>query len=120
MLKNLPAKQEMWGQSLGQEDPLEEEMATHPSILAGRIPWTEQPGRLQFTGSQRHDCSDLARTHMFIRKRAGRLQRINNHIIEHIFKTNETWSLFSRNLPLINLLMKCSIYSIISIMRPCV
>ena len=57
MLKNLPAKQEMWGQSLGQEDPLEEEMATHLSILAGRIPWTEEPGRLQSIGSQRagHD-----------------------------------------------------------------
>ena len=39
--------------SLGQEDPLEEEMATHSSILARRIPWTEEPDRLQFTGSQR-------------------------------------------------------------------
>ena len=39
--------QETWVQSLGQEDPLEEEMATHPSILAWRIPWTEEPDRLQ-------------------------------------------------------------------------
>ena len=39
--------QEIWVQSLGQEDPLEEEMATHSSILAWRIPWTEEPGRLQ-------------------------------------------------------------------------
>ena len=52
MVKNLSAIQEMWVQSLGWEDPLEKEMATHSSILAWRIPWTEEPGRLQFTGSQ--------------------------------------------------------------------
>ena len=46
MVKNLPAMQETRFQSLGQEDPLEEGMATHPSILAWRIPWTEEPGRL--------------------------------------------------------------------------
>ena len=45
--------QEMWVQSLGQEDPLEEGMATHLSILAWRIPWTEGPGRLRFIGLQR-------------------------------------------------------------------
>ena len=45
--------QETWVQSLGLEDPLEEEMATHSSILAWRIPWTEEPGRLQYLGSQR-------------------------------------------------------------------
>ena len=45
--------QEMWVQSLGQEDPLEKEMATHSSILAWRIPWTEEPGGLLFMGSQR-------------------------------------------------------------------
>ena len=45
--------QEMWVQSLGWEDPLEKEMATHSSILAWIIPWTEEPGRLQSTGSQR-------------------------------------------------------------------
>ena len=45
--------QETWVQSLGQEDPLEEEMATHSSILAWRILWTEEPGRLQSTGAQR-------------------------------------------------------------------
>ena len=52
MVKNLPAMQEMWVQSLGQEDPLEEGMATHSSILAWEIPWTEEPGRLQSTGWQ--------------------------------------------------------------------
>ena len=56
-LKHLPAMWETWVQPLHQEDPLEKEMATGSSILAWRIPWTEEPGRLQFTGSQRvgHD-----------------------------------------------------------------
>ena len=52
-VKNLPAMRETWVRSLGQEDPLEEGMATHSSILAWRIPWTEDPGRLQSMGSQR-------------------------------------------------------------------
>ena len=51
--KNLPAVQEMWVQSLGEEDHLEEEMATHSSIRAWDIPWTEGPARLQTNGSQR-------------------------------------------------------------------
>ena len=57
MVKRLPAMQETWVQSLGQEDPLEEEIATHSSVFAWRIPWTEEPGRLQSMGSQRvgHD-----------------------------------------------------------------
>ena len=45
-------RQEMWVQSLSREDPLEDGMATHFSILAWRIPWTEEPGRLESTGSQ--------------------------------------------------------------------
>ena len=53
MVKNLPAMQENLVQSLGQADPLEKEMATHSSILTWRIPWTEEPGKLQFMGSQR-------------------------------------------------------------------
>ena len=57
LVKNLPAMQETRVQFLGQEDPLEKEMATHSSILAWKIPWTEEPGRLQSTGLQRvgHD-----------------------------------------------------------------
>ena len=60
MVKNLPAVQETWEtwvRSLSPEDPLEEEMATHSSILARKVPWTEKPGGLQSTGSQRvgHD-----------------------------------------------------------------
>ena len=56
-LKRLPPMWEIGVRSLGQEDPLEKEMATHSSILAWRIPWSEEPGRLQSTGSQRvrHD-----------------------------------------------------------------
>ena len=52
MVKNLPVMQETWAQSLGWENPLEKGMATHSSILAWRISWTEEPGGLQSTGSQ--------------------------------------------------------------------
>ena len=52
LVKNPPAIQETWVWSLGWEDPLEKEMATHSTILAWEIPWTEEPGRLQSTGSQ--------------------------------------------------------------------
>ena len=52
MVKNLPAGWETWVLSLGQEDPLGEGLATHFSILAWRIPWTEEPGGLQFMGWQ--------------------------------------------------------------------
>ena len=57
MVKNLPAILKTWVRSLGREDPLEKEMATHSSTLAWRIPWTEEPGGLQSMGSQRvgHD-----------------------------------------------------------------
>ena len=56
-VKHLPAMQETWVQSLGREDYLEKEMATHSDIIAWRTPWMEEPGRLQSTGSQRirHD-----------------------------------------------------------------
>ena len=71
MVKNLPAMQELqetWVPSLGWEDPLEEGMATHSSILAWRIPWREEPGRLQSIGSQTvtHDSSNLASRHASI------------------------------------------------------
>ena len=52
MVKSLPAIQEIWVHSLGQENPLEKGMATHSSILAWRISWTEEPGEIQFMGSQ--------------------------------------------------------------------
>ena len=52
-VKKLPAMPETWVQSLGQEDPLEEEMATDSSFLAWEVPWTEEAGGLQSVGSQR-------------------------------------------------------------------
>ena len=57
LIENLVPMQETWVQSLGQEDPQEKEMATHSSTLAWKIPWTEEPGRLQSMGSLRvrHD-----------------------------------------------------------------
>ena len=63
MVKHLLIMWETWVQSLGQEDPLEKEMTTHSSILAWKIPWTEEPGGLPSLRSHRvgHDWSDLAR-----------------------------------------------------------
>ena len=58
MVKNLPTMQETRVQSLGWEDPLEKGMATHFSILAWKIPWTEEPGRLHFMGVAELDMTD--------------------------------------------------------------
>ena len=68
LVKGLPAIWETWVQSLGREDPLEKEMATHSSILACRIPWREEPGGLQSTGSQRvgHNRGTNTHTCMYI------------------------------------------------------
>ena len=65
-LKRLPAMRETWVGSLSQEDPLEKEMATHSSTLAWTIPWTEEPGGLQSTGSQRvgHNTPTLSNSHV--------------------------------------------------------
>ena len=68
VVKNPPVMQETqetWVQSLGWEDPLEEEMETHSSILAGKIPWKEEPGGLSMVHgiSKRHDWIDWARMH---------------------------------------------------------
>ena len=57
-VKNLPAMQEIRVRSLGREDPLEEGMAAHSSMLAWRIPWTKESGRLQSKGSQRVDMTE--------------------------------------------------------------
>ena len=65
MVKNLPAVQETQVRSLGREDPLEKDMATNSSILAWRIPWTEEPGGLQSTGSQRVGCDTMTNTSQF-------------------------------------------------------
>ena len=68
MVKNLPAMQEIQVQFLGQEDALEMGMAAHSSILAWRIPWTEEPGGLKSMWSQRdrHNLNNLARTHTYL------------------------------------------------------
>ena len=58
MVKNLPAMWETWVRSLGREDPLERGMATHYSILAWRIPWTEEPGGLQSMGLKELDTAE--------------------------------------------------------------
>ena len=62
MVKNLPAMQEMWVQSLGREDPLEEEMASHSNIFAWKIPWTEEPGGQQSKGSKESNTTENACT----------------------------------------------------------
>ena len=59
MVKCLPSMWETWIQSLGQEDPLEQEMVTHSSTLAWKVPWMEEPGRLQSIGSQRESEEEL-------------------------------------------------------------
>ena len=63
MVRNPPAVQETWARFLGGEDPLEEGMATHSGILAWRIPRTEEPGRLQSTGSQESDMTEHSIDH---------------------------------------------------------
>ena len=67
-LKRLPGMWETWVRSLGREDPLEKEMATHSNILAWRIPWREGPGRLQSMGSQRvgHDRATFTHSHTYL------------------------------------------------------
>ena len=65
-VKNLPAMQETWVQFLGLEDPLEKEMATHSSVLAWRISWTEEPDRLQSTGLQGLDITEQLTCYMYI------------------------------------------------------
>ena len=80
MVKNLPVIQEMWVRSLDQEDPLEKGKATHSSILAWRIPRTEEPGGLQSRGSQRGKTEQLTGS-LFTFLRPGKV----------IFKTDFPW-----------------------------
>ena len=74
MVENLPAMQETWVQSLGQEDPLEKGMATHSSILAWRIPLTEEPGGLQSMDLQR--VLDDGATNTLNRMRLRKLKKV--------------------------------------------
>ena len=69
MVKNPPAvqeMQEMWVQSLGQENPLEKEMATHSSILVWEIPWSEEPGELQSMGLQESNTAEQLSKYMMV------------------------------------------------------
>ena len=66
MVKHLPAMRETWVRSLGREDPLEKGMETLSSVLASKIPWTEEPGGLQSMGSQRVGHNWVTNTHMYI------------------------------------------------------
>jgi len=68
LIKNLPAVQETWVSPLGWEDPLEEGVATHSSILAWRIPWTEEPGGLQSFRMQRVGLNGATNTFIFMEK----------------------------------------------------
>ena len=72
MIKNMPAMWETWVRSLGWEDHLEKGMATQSSSLAQRIPWTEEPGRLQSTGSQRFGHDDGMRFVTLYRRQGSR------------------------------------------------
>ena len=65
MVKNPPAMQETWVQSLGEEGPLEKEMTSHSNILAWRVPWTEEPGRLPSMESQRLRHNSATNTYQF-------------------------------------------------------
>ena len=66
LVKSLTAVKETWVQFLGREDPLEKEMAPHSSILAWRVPWTEEPGRLQSMGSQELDTTKQLNHHYIV------------------------------------------------------
>ena len=84
MVKNLPAKLETWVRSLGKEDSLEKEMATHSNIFAVKVPWTEELGRLQSIGSQRvgHDSETKQQHKAFTNSRVRvSLMTINISII---------------------------------------
>ena len=88
-IERLPAMQESQVRSLGWEDPLEKEMATHPSILAWRIPWTEEPGRLQSTGSQRVG-HDWATSHKHTQSWS---QEMNVSASGYLCLSTEVWTL---------------------------
>ena len=77
-VKRLPTMWKTWVQSMGWEDPLEKEMATHSSILAWKIPWTEEPGRLQSMGSQRVRTQLSNFTFTFKRQKHGVLEKLKN------------------------------------------
>ena len=84
-VKNLPAMQETWTQSLGREDPLEKGMTIHSSILARRITWTEEPGGLQLVGLQRVKHDRAANTHINNIFTASNLKDTKVYTMNHPF-----------------------------------
>ena len=87
LVKNLPAMQETQVQYLGWEDPQEKEMATHSSILARRIPWTEEPGRLQSLGSQEVDTTQRPKHHHYNVATEGTKFLVLHNLTNLILKT---------------------------------
>ena len=83
MVKNLPSMQETQVRSLGWEDPLEEKLAIHSSILAWRVPWTEEPGRLQSMDSQELDMTERLSLSFRIKGKNGYKEwtRLEKHIL---------------------------------------
>ena len=96
-VKNLPAVQETWVQSLVREDPLEKGMATHSSVLAWRIPWTEEPGGLQSMGSQSR--TQLSDSHTIFNKQGVSTSNKNDHHLknQHLGFKGWTASIFPYN-----------------------
>ena len=82
MVKTLPTMRETWVRSLGQEDTLEKGMATHSSVLAWRIPWTEEPGGLQSMGSQELDTA---------KPLTLSLSEAKHHTIHKVLQYNSVW-----------------------------
>ena len=80
MVKNLPAMQETWVQSLGWEDPQGKGMATHFSILAWNISWTEEPGGLQFMGSQRAGHNWVTNTNVTRKTKENTVQNLRKQV----------------------------------------
>ena len=78
MVKHLPTMQETQVQSLGGQDPLEKEMATHSSTLAWKIPWTEEPGRLQSWDRKELDTTERLHTHTYLDK------ELTLKVLEHL------------------------------------
>ena len=82
-VKHLPTMRETQVRSLGREDALEKEMATHSSTLAWKIPWTEKPGKLQSMGSQESDMTDGFHSLSFLQK-----EQVSNNAEKHICNLN--------------------------------
>ena len=88
-LKRLPAMQEIWVRSLGWEDPLEKEMATHSSILAWRIPWTEELGGLQSTGHKESDTTERLHFH-FLSALPSTYPPSSSYVLEGLIRGGRT------------------------------